>query len=112
MENKENLIESLLERAEKYGKTRIDLWKLKFTDKLSTTVSSVLSHVLFLVLGIAVIVSLSISCALWIGELTGKIYYGFLAVAGFYAFVLLVAFLFRKQIKQSFKNSVIHHLHN
>ena len=49
MENNENHIESLAKRLEDYGKTNLELIKLKSIDKLSIAFSKLLSHLLLAV---------------------------------------------------------------
>ena len=41
MEDKANLLESLLERGEEYGKTSLELLKLKVLDKSSGVLSTI-----------------------------------------------------------------------
>ena len=112
MENNENTIESLIDRAEKYGKTSIDLLKLKSVDKTGNLVSAFLSQTLLYIFLIFFIFILTVSAALWLGELLGKNYYGFLVVAGFYGLVTLILLIIRPSIKKHFKNAVINHLLN
>lgn len=112
MENIENSIESLLEHAETYGKTNVDLLKLKSVDKTGDVLSTFFSHLLFSCILIFFIITFTVAFALWMGELIGKNYYGFLVVAAFYAFIGLIFFALRPKIKRHLKNSVIYHLLN
>lgn len=107
-EDKTGLLETLVERAETYGKTTFDLFKLKSVDKAANVVSSAVSRVvafvlLFMFLGIA-----SIGISLWLGEILGKVYYGFFCVAGFYGLCGLVLYLVKDNfIRKSVNNSII-----
>jgi hypothetical protein len=83
MEDKINFIEPLFEKAEEYGKTSCELFKLKALDKTTQVISTFVSRgavVLFLSM-FNVIVNIGI--ALWLGDILGKPYYGFFCVAGF-----------------------------
>jgi len=85
MEYKENLIESLIEKGEQYGKTTLELIKLKTIDKSADVASTLVSWVIVIVLIVLFFFIINIGLALWIGELLGKSYYGFFVIAGFYA---------------------------
>lgn len=108
MENSKNGFEPLLEKASSYAQTYFELNKLKTINKAATIFSSLASRVIAAIfLGLFIIIG-SIGVAFWMGDILGKIYYGFFCVAGFYALVyLIVHFLMRKSIKRSIKNSVI-----
>ena len=108
MEDQENLIESLLEKGEQYGKTTIELLKLKTLDKSADVVSSMISWTIVIVFIVLFFLILNIGIALWLGELMGKSYYGFFAIAGLYAFLALIFGVFRQQfIKRPVNNSII-----
>ena len=84
METPTTLIEELYERGEVFGKTTLELSKLKVIETTTVVVSALiwrLSVVLMLSLFALV---LNIGIALWLGELLGKSYYAFFIVAGFY----------------------------
>ena len=108
MEDQESLIESLIEKGEQYGKTTIELLKLKTLDKSADVFSTLISWAIVIVLSVLFFLILNIGLALWIGELLGKSYYGFFAIAGFYAFLALIFGVFREQfIKSPVNNSII-----
>jgi hypothetical protein len=98
MENKANSFERLFERAGDYFETRMDLFKLKSVDKTSDAVSTFASGLaIILIISFSVII-ISIGIALWVGEMMGKSYYGFFIVGGFYLFIGLLIYFFRKQL--------------
>lgn len=108
MEHQENLIEALIEKGEQYGKTTLELMKLKALDKSADVASTLASWIIVLVLIVLFFLILNIGVALWIGELMGKSYFGFFAVAGFYALLAIVLGLFReKLVKKPVNNSII-----
>ena len=102
------LLESLLEKGEQYGKTTLELLKLKTLDKSADVISNMVSWIVVTVFAVLFFLILNIGIALWLGELMGKSYYGFFAVSGFYAVLALVFVIFRKQlIKKPLNNSII-----
>ena len=108
MEDQESLIESLIEKGEQYGKTTIELLKLKTLDKSADVASTLISWAIVIVFAVLFFLILNIGVALWIGELLGKTYYGFFAVAGFYALLALIFAIFREQfVKNPVNNSII-----
>jgi len=108
MEEQSGLIESLIEKGEQYGKTTIELLKLKTLDKSSDVASNLVSWLIVLIFAVLFFLILNIGVALWLGELMGKSYYGFFAISGFYGFLALIFGIFRKQlIKEPLNNSII-----
>jgi len=72
MEIAANIIEPLLERAAAYGKTSIDLARLKSMDKLVDISSTMFSRLLQVFMVAFFIFGLNIAIALWLGEMLGK----------------------------------------
>jgi len=108
MEEKVTLVETLYEKAEIYAKTNIELFKLKAIDKSAEVVSSIASSMVFVILASRISLLINIGLALWIGELVGKIYYGFFIVAFFYVIVMFILYVFRQQaIKTPVNDSLI-----
>ena len=112
METPTNLIEPLMERVEAYGKTSLELLRLKALAKTADVSSSLLSRFLFILLVSLFLFTLNIAVALWIGDLLGKNYYGFFIVAGFYALVSVILLIAHPSIKSSVKNTIIKQLFN
>lgn len=113
MENQTTFVEPLFERAEEYGKTSYELFKLKTVDKTAGIASTFISRsVAILVLSMFIIIA-SIGIALWLGDLLGKSYYGFFFVAGFYGIVGgVLYFLMNNWIKKRVSNSIISQMLN
>jgi hypothetical protein len=108
MDEQSGLIETLIEKGEQYGKTTIELLKLKTLDKSADVVSNMVSWMIVVIFAVLFFLILNIGVALWLGELLGKSYYGFFAVSGFYALLAIVFTLFRKPwIKKPLNNSII-----
>jgi hypothetical protein len=108
MNNSATPIEILFERAEDYSKTSIELFKLHAVDKSADVVSSLAERLVISIVVALFFVSVTVGLALWIGELLGKTYYGFFAIAGFYAIAAVVVYAFRHSwIKEPLSNTII-----
>jgi len=107
----EKLIESLLERVTDYGKTTYELVKLKALDKTTDAVSSFIPHSFVIFLITIFMLFANLGLALWLGEIIGKIFYGFLVVAAFYGIMgMIIHFFMHKWIKKLVSNYIIKHL--
>lgn len=108
MEDNAKLLESLLEKAVEFGKTTYELEKLKALDKSSDIASSIVPHSVVLVLTASVILSVNLGLALWLGEILGRVYYGFFVVGAFYALIAVVIhFFLHKWLKKIIRNYII-----
>lgn len=108
MENETTFFEPLFEKAEAYGKTSYELFRLKTTEKTADVFSTVISRGITILALYVFIIFLSIGISLWIGDLLGKVYYGFLCVAGFYAIICAVLyFLLHNWIKKVSSDLII-----
>jgi hypothetical protein len=108
MDEQSSLIDALIEKGEQYGKTTIELLKLKTLDKSANVASDLVSWLIVVIFAVLFFLILNIGVALWLGELLGKSYYGFFAVSGFYALLAIVFYLFRKPlIKNPVNDSII-----
>lgn len=108
MEDNSKLIEPLLEKVEDYGKATLELLKLKALDKTSDLVSSILPGSFVLVMIVLFLLFLSLGLAFWLGDIFGKTYYGFMAVAGFFGIIAIVFRLFLTNwLKKIISNYII-----
>lgn len=96
-------IKTLYESAVVYAKTKLDLLKLKTVDKTSSLISSVIAGVAIAFVLIMFFLILNIGIGLLLGELFGKSYYGFFALAGFY---LIIGIIFMSLKEKLFKTPV------
>ena len=113
MEEQPGNIQLLIDRAGDYLETRLELLKLKATQKSSDVVSSIASTVIMVSIMIMFFIILNIGLALLIGELLGKSYYGFFALAGFYLLAGLIFSAFKnKWVKEPVTNSIIKKVYN
>ncbi|HEX3007590.1 MAG TPA: hypothetical protein VHO90_08245 [Bacteroidales bacterium] len=101
MEGKDNVLESLIESAEEFGKTSIELLKYKALDKATFAASSIVLNVTVFLIAILFVIMFSIGLSWWIGEALHKIYLGFFIVSAFYAICALsFYFFFGQNIKK------------
>ena len=108
MENTSSTIEKLIEKADIYARTTLDIYKYntiyKSTDIFSSLVVKIALSVVFIIFSFMIPIAL----ALWIGEELGKVYYGFLVIAAAYLLLGLLIFVFRKaMIKNPVSNFII-----
>lgn len=102
-ENMKSSIESLIERITEYGKTNYKIVKLQLIDKVSDILSSLIPMVVIFILIGSFLVFINVGLALWLGEILGRTYYGFLAVGAFYGLITIIFYLFmNKWIKRVF----------
>jgi hypothetical protein len=108
MEEKMELIESLLDKVTAYGKTSFELVKLKAIDKTSDAISSFVPVLVIYMFVGAFMFFLNLGIALWLGELLGNTFYGFFAVAAFYGILgLFIRVFMYKWLKRKIQDSTI-----
>ena len=93
-------LKKLLEKAEEYGTTTLELVKLKAIYSSAEIMSALVLKIVFIALCVLFILTVNIGFALWIGEWQGKYYYGFFTIGLFYG---LLAVLFRSILKKYVK---------
>ena len=108
MENTTATIEKLIEKAEAYSKTTLELYKLNVIYKAANIFSSLAIKLVLIVVVIFFLLMINIGFALYLGEYFGKNYYGFFVIAFFYIFLGIIIYLFRNQwIKKPVSNFII-----
>jgi hypothetical protein len=108
MEPQATLVEMLIERGESYGKTSIELVKLKGLETSTNVVTTLVSRLSVIIMVFLFVLVLNIGIAIWLGELLGKSYYGFFIVAAFYLVAGFVSHLFMyKWIKKPVSELII-----
>jgi hypothetical protein len=104
-------LEPLLEEVEDYGKTVFELLKLKTLDKTSALASEIVINTFVIIIISMFFLVGTIGVALWLGEILGKSWYGFFAVAGFYGITGVVLYFFmNKWLKKVIGNFIIKHV--
>ncbi len=107
MESETNVVGPLIERAEQYSKVTIELAKLKLIDKSADVSSTLLSRLFLTIVMVIFTITLTIAIALWLGDLLGKNYYGFLLITLFYGLIGVVSVLIHPLIKARISNMII-----
>lgn len=101
MEENAKVIETILERSAEYGKATFELVKLKALDKTTDVVSSLFPDSIVFILAVIFMFFLNFGLALWLGEILGKVFYGFFAVAAFYGILgIVMRLLMHKWLKK------------
>lgn len=108
MTESDTTIDKLIEKIELYGKKSFELSKLKILQRailLFTSFTSISGTVLILLF---FLLMLSVSISLFLGELLGKLSYGFFIVSAFYLLMFILSYFFLyKCIKRPFANMII-----
>lgn len=107
METKSSLVEPVLERVKEYGKTSLELFKLKSLDKTANILSILTSRLLLLLFGIIFLSTLNIALGLWLGELMGKLYYGFIVLTLVYGVVAVIIYYKHPAIKAKVNDKIV-----
>ncbi len=111
MENQTTSIESLIDKLRNYGETRLELIKLKAINKSSGFVSVIVTYLVVIIILVCCFLFINIGIALLLGELLGKLYYGFFIVAAFYAVAGMILFKLKdKWIKTPVINMMLKEL--
>jgi len=113
MQDNAKLIETLFERTVEYGKTSFELVKLQALDKTTDVVSSFVPHSVVFVLVASFVLFFNVGLAFWLGEILGKVYFGFFVVAAFYGIIAIVIhFFMHKRLKKMVGNTMIKQMLN
>jgi hypothetical protein len=106
-EHKAHIFKPLLDEAEELRKVSFKLIKLKFIDKTAHVSSTLLSRLLIAFVIFFFVLTLSFCIALWLGDLLGKNYYGFLLVAIFYGLIAVILLFMLPYVKNRINDHII-----
>ena len=113
MKEKFKYFDTLLNSAEEYGKTSMELIKLKTVDKVADGISGLVAWTAVIIALVLFFITLNFGLALWLGNLFGENYLGFFVVAAFYVLIAIILFIFRnKWIKKPLNDSIINQMLN
>jgi len=108
MEANAKLIELMLDRITEYSKSSCELVKLKTLDKTSDVVSTLVPKSVVLAIITSIMLFFNFGLAFWLGEILGRTYYGFFAIAAFYCITGAFYFFFmHKWLKRTVCNYMI-----
>lgn len=101
-------IETLLEKADDYSKTSFEVLQLTTISKSAKAISLLTAKLIIASILVLFVMAINIGVAMWLGELLGKVYYGFFIIAGFYALITMLLIAFSKSlIIKPINNAVI-----
>ncbi len=108
IEETKELAEDLFEKTQAFVRTSLELYKLRMTDKLALVLASLVSRIIIIILVLLVFVMVNIGLAIWIGDALGRTYDGFFIIAGLYALIAAIVYIYRDPlIKNPIINSII-----
>ena len=106
MEDKSK-IEQIYERVEQYVLTSVELYKLKALQKVAGVATSLITSFLLAIFGLLFLLFVSIGLAVYLGEVMGRIHYGFMIVAGIYLLFSIIVYILRAQVLKDKVNTFI-----
>ncbi len=106
MEDKSK-IEQIYERVEQYVLTTVELYKLKALQKVAETATTVITSVLMGLFGLLFLLFVSVGLAVYLGEIMGRMHYGFMIVAGIYLLFAIVVYVLRTAVLKDKLNTYI-----
>ena len=100
MEKDDNhgVFKTTLNDVKEYIDANIQYVKLELTQKITLTVSNIMLWSTIGVLALFFQLFLSVALGLWLGRILANVVIGMAIVAVLYAFLILMVFIFRKQI--------------
>jgi hypothetical protein len=101
MDQTDGLVKVLLTQVGEYGKTSFELTKLKAVQKLIPVATAFTGNLFVLLALYLFIFLLNIGIAMWLGDLLGKPYLGFLYVAGFYLLIGVILYFTASKLFRS-----------
>jgi len=108
MEDNARLLESLLVKVTDYGRTSFELVKLRALDKTTDVVTSSIPVSAAVIIITSFLLFTNLGLAFWLGEILGKIYFGFFIVAAFNLITGGVVYLLTKNwVKKAACNYII-----
>jgi uncharacterized membrane protein len=108
MEEEKSFTRKIYEQVEQYAKTTVELYKLKAINTAADLFAATATGFIIWVIVLMFLLFVSIGAAFYVGELLGHWHYGFFVVAGFYALVGVIIYIFRvKCLKERINDFII-----
>lgn len=99
---------TITDQLENFIETNKEILALKFTDKLAKIISSLVSRLAFALLALMIVFLLTMGLSLWVGDLVGKDFAGYLIVGGVILLITLVIYRKRESmIKKPITDTII-----
>ncbi len=113
MEHNTTTIEKLIEKAEIYSKTTLELYKYEAVYKSADIFSNLAVKLSITLVVVIFLLFVNIGLALFLGNYLGEVYYGFIAVGLAYLFIAITLFIFKEEwIKNPVSNFIISKMNN
>ena len=101
-------IQQIYQHVEQYVATTAELYKLKAFQKVAKVATSVITSVLMAFFGILFLLFVSIGLAVYLGEVMGRMHYGFMIVAGIYLLLAIIIYaLSARVLKDKFNTMIV-----
>jgi hypothetical protein len=94
MQTEANVIESLIGKTEQYANTRYELTKLKAIENTTEIASTVISRLGIMLHIMLFLLFVNIGLAILLGDMLGKMCYGFFIVGAFHLLLSVVLYFF------------------
>lgn len=107
MDNQNIFTETRLGHLEEYCLNEVELFKLKTINKSASITATFITKFIIGTTFTLFVLAISIAGGFWLGDLIGKIYQGFLLIAGFYLILTSVLFILQQKLKNKINNSII-----
>ena len=91
-------VEDLVSDARDYTDLKIDELKLKAVEGLSVSVSRILAIIIMVMMAAMVVAVMTCGCVILIGYAVGSLWAGAFIMAGVFAVILFVLYLFRDRL--------------
>jgi len=109
MEKKMQGFEPLFAIAEELSTSSTELLRLKAVQKSAMLGSTIVTRLILGALLLLILSSLSVALSLYLGELLGKTYLGFLSTAAAFTMITFIVLLLKTSIESGLNNSIIRH---
>ena len=94
-QSEKSRIKKLYEQVEDYARSTFELYKLKAIRSFAETFASVSTGFILGLIFTMVLLFASIGLGLWLGAIMGGWHYGFFTVAGIYALIAVIIYIYR-----------------
>ena len=113
MEHNTTTIEKLIEKAEIYSKTTLDLLKYEAVYKSADIFSNLAVKLAITLVVVVFLLFMNIGLALFLGTYLGEVYYGFIVVGLAYLLISILLLIFKEEwIKNPVSNFIISKMNN
>jgi type IV secretory pathway TrbL component len=113
MENSATTIEKLIEKAEIYSKTTLELCKYEAVEKSADIFSNLAVKLAIAIIVVLFLLLVNIGLALCVGQYLGETYLGFFLIAFGYLCLTILLYIFREEwIKNPVSNFIINKMKN